>query len=162
MKPAQSGSASQSMKPGLQLWRGFFPSWKFFDEVGYVPSLQFRVARNEVELESKEWQPLLQKAHRRWLDLFLNPFGNSLHFTDTLVRQFAEDIQSGDSPEQIEHAISFKIVFNLVQQEVKKYLSLESDFYFQFKVVMTPILESSRKDERESGIILISSIYRGS
>ncbi len=142
----------------IQLWRGFFPSWKFFDEIGFVPSLHFRVAASENEIQLKAWDPVIQKIRRRWLDLFFNPHGNALLFTDTLVRQFADDIQAGDSPEQLEHAVSFKIIYNLVLQEVKKYTVIEPQFYFQFKVVMTPLLNENNKASED---LLISSIYRG-
>ena len=124
-----------------------------------MPSLYFRVAPSEATLLQKSWDPLLQKTRRRWLDLFYNPHGNVLLFTDTLVRQFVDDVQAGDSAVQIEHAVSFKIVQNLVLCEIKKYASIESCFFYQFKVVMVPILADKNK-KRAGEDLMISMVYR--
>src|ERR1700749_3247026 len=59
----------------VQLMRAFFPSWRFFDDIGDEPQLYLRAG---VGAALGEWRPALPRPPRRWRALVLNAEGNLL------------------------------------------------------------------------------------
>lgn len=75
----------------LKLLRVFFPSWRFFDFINSVPLLYVR-SWNE-KGEWSEWLPALKKPERRFWNILFNPEGNIFLAKQTLVQQFAEELE---------------------------------------------------------------------
>ena len=54
------------------LVRLLIPSWRFFDDVGTVPHLEYRVEKDGA---ASAWFPVLEVLHERKSSLFVNPEG---------------------------------------------------------------------------------------
>lgn len=122
----------------MTLSRLFIPSWRFFDQLGTIPTLFYRTNNNT------DWQLVLQKPQRRWWHLFHNPEGNQyllcLSLVDRLLAEKAD--------QSIEQTESFRLVKNLVRSVV---LSDPQNKTFEFKIEL-------RQPDRSSQLFLQSGI----
>jgi hypothetical protein len=61
--------------PWIFLLRSFFPNWKFFHAVGYVPHLYARAAQvnNEGKLTWSEWEHLYPRLRKTSGTFFTTP-----------------------------------------------------------------------------------------
>jgi hypothetical protein len=144
------------LSSSVQLWRGFFPSWKFFDEVGSVPQLYFRVSVELDEMESLSWQTLAFKAPRRLGGLFFNPQAAFQMFSDTLLRQLVQQISQDEAHDMLETTSSFRIVQNYVYRSISRGFQGES-FYYQFKIQ----LNTAESGHQVLEDLVISRIFQG-
>ena len=80
-----------SLKKWIFLLRGFFPSWRFFDEVGAELRLEVRSGDSAQKLG--EWRSVLSPIPRSTKNIFVNPKGNDLHACHNLLIQLNSDIQ---------------------------------------------------------------------
>src|SRR4051812_5994815 len=67
------------------MFRMFFPSWRFFDDIGHVPVLFYRKSTQGKEFEP--WVECLNKPTRKWRTLLLNPQGNFLLACGSLLQR---------------------------------------------------------------------------
>lgn len=105
--------------------RLFIPSWRFFDQIGTISKLYYRVNLGDGYMP---WRICLEKPKRHVFNLLLNPNGNfylpCLALVDRLV---SEEVTSN-----IQNTISYRLVENLVRHTIlDQNLKAKS---FQFKV----------------------------
>ncbi len=117
--------------------RVLIPTWRFFDRLGRVPELLFRVKFGG---KFGPWLPVLEKPTRKFYHLFLNPEGN-LHLAyNTLVDRVLDDSQNKSI--DFENQISFQQIKNLVHQKALTSATKETT-HFEFKVSVTQYEKSA-------------------
>jgi hypothetical protein len=144
---------------GWMLVRALFPSWRFFEELGQVPMLRYRVSDGEQGGWS-EWKAALPPVPRGLGSLFLNARGNLRMASNSLVEQLVSDLAEVDDTDEglrrFEASVSYELVTRLVRARIR---ALEPDAHagrFQFKVVVaTPGAAEGTGEE-----ILVSSEHR--
>ena len=102
--------------PWLFLMRAFFPNWKFFHAVGYVPHLYARsaVRQSSGELHWSDWVLIYPRRTRSWHHLFHNPDTNLGLGQQNLVDHFwadLYDLPEGHDPRQL---VTYQMVERLV------------------------------------------------
>ena len=125
------------MKKWIFLLRAFFPSWRFFEDVGPELSLEVRAGATEGQLG--EWRAALPPIGRSFNNVILNPQGGFLHAAHNLLNHFASDIQDY---ENIGKRPAYALVKNLARQSVQ-------GRYFQFRLLA-----------EGSGEVLLSPVYQ--
>lgn len=117
----------------IQFWRGFFPSWRFFDKYGQVPRLFYQEASEESSLEQAPWCELLPQGQLSTLSLVYNPEHNLKLFIDTLLRQLLLELQSVETTQvsSITQTTSYQVLRKTVEQKLTE--SSARQFY-RFKV----------------------------
>ena len=118
--------------PAIQRLRAFFPSWKFFDEVGVVPVLLARVAANEDALADGEWQPCLRPLPRRAAALLVNPAVTLQLACGSLLAQLVAEVEELPIPADVEALASYQMTLALVRSRV----ALAPGQRFQFKICL--------------------------
>ncbi|MES2769488.1 MAG: hypothetical protein V4596_10120 [Bdellovibrionota bacterium] len=117
--------------------RVLIPTWRFFDRLGRVPELFYRL---KVSGKFGPWLPALEKPTRKFYHLFLNPEGN-LHLAyNTLVDRLLDDSQNKSI--NFENQISFLQIKNLVHQKALTSATKETT-HFEFKVSVTQYEKST-------------------
>jgi hypothetical protein len=124
--------------PWLFLLRAFFPNWKFFHAVGYVPHLY---ARSAVQLTSGEllWSDWVLIYPRRVRSLH-----HLLHNTDTniglaqqnMVDHFwadLHDLPEGDDPRAL---VSYQMMQRLVEQVLRAHDLNFTHSQFELRMVL--------------------------
>lgn len=101
--------------PWLFLMRAFFPNWKFFHAVGYVPHLYARsaVALSTGELQWSDWVLVYPRRKRRIFHLFHNPDTNLALGQQNLVDHLwadLYDLPEGHDPRQL---VTYQMVSRL-------------------------------------------------
>lgn len=104
--------------PGVHLFRAFFPSWRFFEDVGAAPRLFYQVSGEA------DWHDALPPVPRGPGALLFNPRGNLRFAGGSLVDQLVADLAvTDDDPEraraQMEAAVSFRLVRRLVEARLR-------------------------------------------
>lgn len=112
--------------------RLFIPSWRFFDQLGSVPQLMYRVSKKS---ETTDWQPVFKKPQRQLHNLFFNPFGNLYLYHQSLVSRLADESQTATNLELVP---TYQILKELTQEIIKQQFQNQNeqilDLKFQFKV----------------------------
>ncbi len=122
--------------PWLFLMRAFFPNWKFFHAVGYVPHLYARsaVMQSSSELHWSDWVLIYPRRKRSLIHLIHNPDTNLGLGQQNLVDHFwadLYDLPEGNDPRQL---VTYQMVSRLVSLVLR-----ERDFNFthsQFELRM--------------------------
>lgn len=122
--------------PWLFLMRAFFPNWKFFHAVGYVPHLYARsaVMQSSGELHWSDWVLIYPRRVRSLSHLIHNPDTNLGLGQQNLVDHFwadLYDLPDGNDPRQL---VTYQMVSRLVNLVLR-----ERDFNFthsQFELRM--------------------------
>jgi hypothetical protein len=119
----------------LFLLRAFFPSWRFFEDLGDTPALLFRTAAEDSELG--EWQPCLGKIPRRWYHLLLNPEGNRLLACSSAIQLLLSDIEEADETdlEALENSVSYRVIQDWVRYRIHQLVPDSAPISYQFKVL---------------------------
>lgn len=122
--------------PWLFLLRAFFPNWKFFHAVGYVPQLYARsgIERRVGELQWSDWV-LIYPRRRRCLSHWVhNPETNIGLAQQNLVDHFwgdLYDLPEGDDPRAL---VSYQMIQRLCDQVLR---ARQGDFtHSQFELRM--------------------------
>ncbi|HEX4457220.1 MAG TPA: hypothetical protein VIA18_04580 [Polyangia bacterium] len=117
----------------VQLMRAFFPSWKFFDDIGDEPQLYMRAG---VSAALGEWEPALPRPRRRWRALVLNADGNLLLACGSLVQQLCDELEAADPahPERVAQSVAYELTRNLVQFRLRERAVLPAATRYQFKL----------------------------
>jgi len=119
----------------LFLFRAFFPSWRFFEDLGDAPTILFRTSVDDAEFG--EWQPCLRKIRRRWYHLFLNPEGNRLLACSSAAQLLLADIEEADEadPGALENTVSYRVIRDWVRYRIHQMLPESASVSYQFKVL---------------------------
>jgi hypothetical protein len=107
--------------PWLFLLRAFFPNWKFFHAVGYVPHLYARsaVLLSTGELQWSAWVLIYPRRVRRLRHLFHNPDTNIGLAQQNMVDHFWADLH--DLPEGVDPRglVSYQMIQRLSDQVLR-------------------------------------------
>jgi hypothetical protein len=136
------------MRKWLFLLRAFFPSWRFFDDVG--PELRLEVRFGEHEAALCEWQNALPPIPRSISNLLVNPRGNFLHACHNLLNHLNADIQDSPDLKRVDELTTYKLVKNLARFQA--FESVSPPFAFQFRL-------SALSDPNQGDEILLSPLY---
>jgi hypothetical protein len=136
------------MRKWLFLLRAFFPSWRFFDDVGPELRLEIRFGENEERLG--QWRNALRPIRRSWANLPVNPEGNFLHACHNLLNHLSADIQESRDLHSVPELATYKLVRRLARFQV--FESMDPPFQFQFRL-------SALLPGREGEQILLSPVY---
>ena len=103
----------------LMLFRALFPSWRFFDRTGEVPRLTYRLI--EQDGTCGPWLEPVPLPPRPLLALVFNPGGNLAFACHTLIGQLVSDLQAipEERPEALIETVSYRLVRNLVEQNIR-------------------------------------------
>jgi hypothetical protein len=101
------------LKKWIFLLRAFFPSWRFFDDVGAELRLEVRSGDSAQKLG--EWRSVLAPIPRSMKNIFLNPKGNDLHACHNLLIQLNSDIQEFGA--NVIQRPSFALTRNLAREQ---------------------------------------------
>jgi hypothetical protein len=118
----------------LAYFRVLFPSWRFFDELGGVPSLFYRTVQNG---EMGPWQDCLPNQSRNAFSFLLNPTGNLRMASLSLVEQLVSEIQETDENqlEALSKTVPYLLTRKLVIFQMKKRGAFPPGQFFQFKIM---------------------------
>lgn len=130
------------------LLRAFFPSWRFFDDVG--PELRLEVRFGDNEERFGLWQNALPPIARSMTNLPVNPRGNFLHACHNLLNHLNGDIQESANLQTVPELATYKLVRNLARFQVSE--RIDPPFQFQFRL---SALLSGHDGEQ----ILLSPVY---
>ncbi len=100
-----------------------FPSWNFFDQIGYAPELSYRAS------EADEWINHSFSHKTRIGNLILNPIGNLKLAQSNLIIRLMQESQEGLSKDT-HNWVTYQLVKNLAE-------SFSQGTYFQFKITVT-------------------------
>ena len=135
----------------VQRLRAFFPSWKFFDDVGDVPRLYVRV-------DAGAWTPCLPQVRRRVGAIFLNAEANLRLAASSLLSQLVADLEEqaaatdGAVGEGVEDTVSYQLTHALVRTR----LVAPAGTSYQFKVcLLAPGATPGPDDD-----MLVSPVYQ--
>jgi hypothetical protein len=102
----------------VQLLRAFFPSWRFFEDVGDVGTLYVRTGSTGAGDDALgSWQPLLPQPRRHLGMLVVASEVNLLLACRSLVQQLQADLEDADEahPERLTASVSYRLVHDLVR-----------------------------------------------
>jgi len=134
---------------GIQRLRAFFPSWRFFDEVGAVPRLLVRIGAGD---DLGPWQPCLGTAPRRWSAPFVNPEPNLLLAYGSLLSQLVADIDELPDGDEVEDLVSYQLTHRLVRAR----RDIPPGAHYQFRIALVaPGAEPTDDDDT-----LVSQVYQ--
>lgn len=123
------------------LLRILIPSWRFFDRLGRVPELLYRVKNNG---EWGNWGTCFERPQRKLWHLFSNPHGNMYLAYRSLVDRLIDDSQK---TQDLEKEISFQLIKNLVHQTILKNKTSKTTHYaFKIKVTYFDTTPSTSTD----------------
>ena len=133
------------------LFRPLLPTWRFFEDVGAVPTLHYRSGRTADGLST--WSAFSAPPSTRSLgSLFLNPQGNIELAKHALVERLAQELSPEVGHPDVEQNVSYELVKSLARS-----FAGEHGFY-QFKishgsedVLVSPVYGSSNEESRDSG-----------
>lgn len=141
----------------MYLFRSLFPSWKFFEDIVYLPVLYMRTG-NSSDLQDEQWVEVLPRIERNWKYLFMNPEGNLLHAYNSLIQQLEYDKEdtSLDNPDSLASSVSYLLVKNMVRKHIEGASHIT---HFQFK--LRAIKQGSSVDAEDTLISLVHPHMEG-
>lgn len=122
--------------------RAFVPSWKFFEDIGPVPQLFFRIKTGPDQFGP--WQNSIGPWSRHWWHFFINPKTNELLAAQSLFQHAAtaaqEALERGE-PESLAANTAYQLLQGWARRCAKEaYPSLALPAQFQFKLcAMDPL-----------------------
>lgn len=123
----------------MTLLRALFPSWKLFDEVGFVHELMVRVRTPDGAVS--EWQASPSFPKRTPFSLFLNPAGNFRHAENSLVESLVQELRLNDGRD-VPSQPAFEMVRLLACRRARD-VALEASHY-QFALSLKRIGDEER------------------
>jgi hypothetical protein len=103
--------------PWLFLLRSFFPNWKFFHAVGYVPHLFARAAHPlpEGQLQWTDWEHLYPRTSQSFWTLFHNPQTNLALAQQNMVDHFWADLNDLPESQDPRKLVSYQMILHFVE-----------------------------------------------
>jgi hypothetical protein len=122
----------------LFLLRAFFPNWKFFDVVGYVPHLMARSALAEAAepLVWSDWLLIYPRRQRRWIDLFHNPDTNLGLGQQNMVHHFWSDLYDLPDGGDAQQLVTYAMMERLVRSQLHLHNGNFSHWQFELRMVL--------------------------
>jgi hypothetical protein len=144
----------------VQLLRAFFPSWKFFDDIGDEVLLYLRAGPGSGDHDGDgddalgPWEPGLPRPARRWTALVLNAEGNFLLACGSLVQQLLDELHGADPahPERVAESVAYELTRNLVRFMLTRRAPLPPGTRYQFKLRLRGV-DGAAED------VLVSPVY---
>lgn len=139
---------------GWAFLRTLFPSWRFFEDLNWVPKLD---ALN-LERMNESWSQCVPDEKRSLMAVVLNPRGNLRLALQSALEQLASEL--ADLPEGAERAfaqsVSYGIVRQIAQNRLMELGRLKRGDRYQFRISSTQPgpEEDSSKDE-----LFISAVH---
>lgn len=135
--PSDDGSAREMTKPRLPgfFWaRALFPSWRFFEKLGDLPQLHFRMRRAGGDFGN--WVSARRAVPRGAGAILLHAEGNLALACNTLLEQLVSDLGDHEAGEVagLSENVSYRLVRNLVEFRIREGGFEPAPFEFQFKV----------------------------
>lgn len=115
--------------PIVQRLRAFFPSWRFFDDIGDTPQLWLRVDTGD---GLGPWQLCLRHPKRSVRRVLWNPEGNLRLAQDSLLMHLLTDID--EQPTQLADNVSYQLTTQLVAFVVAHHAQAQTIVRYQFKL----------------------------
>lgn len=130
--------------PWLFLLRSFFPNWKFFHAVGYVPHLYARSATTQAngELVWIEWAHLYPRTQQNLWQIFHNTETNLGLAQQNLIDHFwadLNDLPEGSDPRNL---VSFKMVAHFVDGVLKDRYPEHTHKQFELRMLLDSTTET--------------------
>lgn len=124
--------------PWLFLLRAFFPNWKFFHAVGYVPHLYARSAVEWTvgELQWSDWVLIYPRRRRHLSHLFHNPDTNIGLAQQNLVDHFWGDLYDLPAGEDPRGLVSYQIINRLCDQVLRAREGNFTHSQFELRMVL--------------------------
>ncbi len=141
----------------IYLFRALFPSWRFFEDLCYLPVLYFRSSEDGKNFGP--WEAALGKLERNWGCLFINSQANLLHAYHGLLQQLENDKEEvkEENKNDFIQSVSYQLTKNLVLSRILNSKKEEKKIYFQFK--LSAVMQGSPQDAED---ILISVTHETS
>jgi hypothetical protein len=136
--------------PAIQRLRAFFPSWKFFDDVGHVPVLLARVGARADALGP--WQPCLAPAPRPWHAPLIDAEATLLLAYGSLLQQLVADVEELPDDADHEDTVSYQLTHHLVQAR----LALAPGAHYQFRLCLVEPGATPTDDDD----MIVSPVYQ--
>lgn len=147
----------------VHLFRAFFPSWRFFEDVGGTPRLDYRVHLSSGDLGP--WTDALPPVPRGPAAVLVNPAGNLRFACGSLVDQLVADFEMltdaevADASEQglpaLERMVSFRLVQNLLATRLRARPDAAEIAAYELRLV----LDAPDVPEAEREVILQTPPY---
>ncbi len=132
------------------LLRVLFPSWRFFEDLDWIPQLSFKLEGSE------SWIEVFEPETRCMGSLFLNARGNFRLAANSLVEQFTTDMANLKDDSKLEETVSYQLVRRLVEFRIKELGFNRLGLKYQFKVVS---LEPGKTEKTVSDPLMISATH---
>jgi len=145
-----------SVRGRALVWlRAFFPSWRFFEDLGPAPTLEWRDGPSEDTLGP--WRVALTMPPRPLSAVVFNPAGNLRFAEHALVEHLLSDLDDlqEDHPEQVTSLVSYRLVVRLVLAERAACTAVRQGGWVQFRVVLRA--PGAAADDAE--IALVSAVH---
>jgi hypothetical protein len=120
--------------PWLFLLRAFFPNWKFFHAVGFVPHLYVR-HRGSAQAWS-DWHEVYPRRQRRWWHLFHNTDVNLALAEQNLVDHFSSDLNDLPEGADARSLVTYQLVERLVRFDLDRRVGDGAWQGYQFELRM--------------------------
>ena len=122
----------------LFLLRAFFPNWKFFDVVGYVPHLMARSAQDDGtgQLVWTDWLLIYPRRTRRWWHVFYNADTNVEIGKQTVVDHFWGDLDELPDGQDARKLVTYEMMERLVQAKLQDQPGTYSHWQFELRMVL--------------------------
>lgn len=116
----------------VYLFRCLFPSWKFYEDLSYIPVLYYRTSADGGNFG--QWNLAVEKLERRWSRLFVNPEGNLCHAYNSLLHQLETDKEdiAEENKDDLLRSVSYQLTQNLVISKMKHEKVVKP--FYQFKL----------------------------
>lgn len=127
--------------PWLFLLRAFFPNWKFFHEVGYVPHLCARSATPGPagQLRWTDWHVIYPRRRRHLLHLLHNPHTNLGLGQQNLVDHFWSDLQDLPEGHDARQLVTYTMMERLVALELEALQGSHTHRQFELRMVLDDV-----------------------
>ena len=130
--------------PWLFLLRSFFPNWKFFHAVGYVPHLYARAATvgADGQLCWTEWVHLYPRTRQSFWHLFHNPQTNLGMAQQNLIDPFWADLN--DAPDNFDPRsfVTYQLVAHFVTGVLKSQFPTHTHDQFELRMLLDNTVET--------------------
>ncbi len=96
--------------------RLLLPSWRFFEDVGYAPIIEYKTSSPQ---EDSTWIRLSSPYRLTILSFFYNPGHNYYLWLLSQTYSIIESVQNGETKENIENLREFKLLKNEIENNLK-------------------------------------------
>jgi hypothetical protein len=141
--------------PWLFLLRAFFPNWKFFHAVGYVPHLYARsaVQLSTGEMQWSDWVLIYPRRERRLSHLLHNPDTNLGLAQQNMVDHFwadLHDLPDGADPRGL---VSYQMIERLSDQVLRA-----REFNFTHRQFELRMVRDGRHQTEDTHVMMTSPV----